>query len=73
MAHYSYKTVAYDIDFSKWQQLEKQFEKEYGYAPDGDPNYAGDNWILAKMWIRELLEENEMLKRRIRHKIRTNN
>jgi hypothetical protein len=62
MAHYSYKHVCYDIDYEKWKELEKRFEEENGEPPDGDPSYLGDNWYLAEMWIRELIEENKKLK-----------
>ena len=50
MAHYSYKDVAYDIP----EHVTEKFKTEYGREPDGDPNYNGDCWTLAAMWIEEL-------------------
>ena len=50
MAHYSYKDVVYDIP----EHVTEKFKTEYGRDPDGDPNYNGDSWTLAAMWIEEL-------------------
>ena len=50
MAHYSYKDVCYSIP----QHIEERFKEEHGCEPDGDPNYNGDCWTLAAMWIEEL-------------------
>lgn len=62
MAHYAYKHVCYDIDYEHWQKLIARFEKEEGREFEADGNYDGDNWYIAEMWIRELIEENKKLK-----------
>lgn len=68
MAHYAYKHVAYDIDHGYWKKLGERFKKETGREPDGDSNYDGDNWYLAEMWIKELIEENKLLTKKLRKK-----
>lgn len=50
MAYYSYKDVCYNIP----SHIEEKFTEESGREPDGDPNYNGDYWTLAAMWIEEL-------------------
>ena len=50
MAYYSYKDVCYQIP----SHIEERFKEETGREPDGDPNYNGDYWSLAAMWIEEL-------------------
>lgn len=53
MASYSYKDVCNQIP----PHIEERFELLYGREHDGDPNYSGDYWTLAGMWIDELLDD----------------
>ena len=57
MAYYSYKDLCYQIP----SHIEEQFKTESGREPDGDPNYNGDYWTLAAMWVSELETENNRL------------
>ncbi len=54
MANYTYKDLCYRIP----AHIEQQFKDEQGIEPDGDPNYNGDCWTLAAMWVSEL-EQNQ--------------
>ena len=61
MAAYSYKDVVYAIP----QSITDAFIEEHGHEPDGDPNYDGDDWTLASMWIDQLqarIKELELTK-----------
>jgi len=61
MAGYSYKNVVYSIP----QNIREAFIEENGEEPDDDPNYDGDCWTLAAMWIAELeakIEELTLIK-----------
>ena len=57
MAYYSYKDLCYQIP----SHIEERFVEENGCEPDGDPNYNGDYWTLAAMWVAELEAENARL------------
>jgi hypothetical protein len=53
MAYYAYKDLCYRIP-------ERITESIEGF--EGDPNYDGDYWTAAAMWVDELLAEIEALK-----------
>lgn len=50
MAYYTYKDLCYQIP----SHIEERFVEEHGREPDGDPNYNGDYWTLAAMYVAEL-------------------
>ncbi len=52
MAFYSYKHVAH-----AWpHDMIERWEAAEGREFDGDYNYSGDGWLVASMWIDELIE-----------------
>lgn len=61
MAYYSYKDVCYSIP----EHIEDKFIKEYEREPDGDPNYDGDYWTLASMWIEDLTSKISELESKV--------
>lgn len=52
MAFYSYKHVAH-----AWpHDMIERWEAAEGREFDDDYNYSGDGWLVASMWIDELIE-----------------
>lgn len=52
MAFYSYKNVAH-----AWpHDMIERWEAAEGREFDDDYNYSGDGWLVASMWIDELIE-----------------
>lgn len=60
MAYYTYKDLCYQIP----SHIEERFVEEHGRDPDGYPNYNGDYWTLAAMYVAEL-ESNVAEMRRL--------
>lgn len=61
MANYTYKNVCYDVP----QKYIEEFEEKHGREFDDDPNYNGDYWIVVGNWIKDLLSENEQLRKQL--------